>query len=104
MEPDRPEGAIITNDPGALNRQAMGKMEYLLEGVKVRRDAWPDVINMHQYVLEVVDAMNDSDKARWTEVMKIVGGEVFLETRPSRPVVIKKDQKPYQFVLGPKAG
>jgi hypothetical protein len=34
--------------------------------------------------------------------MKMVGGEFFLEYRPSRPVVIKKDQAPYQFVLGPK--
>lgn len=104
MEPDRPEGATITNDPGSLNRQDMGKMEYMLEGVKVRRDAWPDVINMHQYVLEVVDAMNESDKARWEEIMKLVGGEVFLENRPSRPVVMKKDQKPFQFVIGPKVG
>jgi glutathione S-transferase len=103
MEPGRPEGAIITNDPGSLNRQAMGKMEYMLEGVRVRRDAWPDVINMHQYVLEVVDAMDDAQKARWTEIMKMVGGEVFLDYRPSRPVVIKKDQEPYQFVLGPQA-
>ena len=35
--------------------------------------------------------------------MKKVGGEVFVETRVPRAVVIKKDQKPYQFVVGPKA-
>jgi len=103
MEPGRPEGTIITMDDAATNRQAMGKMEYELQGVKVRRDAWPDVINMHQYVLEVVDAMNDTELARWTEIMKLVGGEVFLEYRPLRPVVIKKDQPPYGYVLGPRA-
>lgn len=103
MEPGRPEGTIITLDDAATNRQAMGKMEYELQGVKVRRDAWPDVINMHQYVLEVVDAMNDAELARWTEIMKLVGGEVFLEYRPLRPVVIKKDQPPYGYVLGPRA-
>jgi hypothetical protein len=98
MELDRPEGAIISNDPSAMNRQAMGKMEYELQGVTIRRDAWPDVINMHQYVLEVVDAMNEADKARWTEIMKLVGGEVFLETRPSRPMVLMKHKKPYALV------
>jgi glutathione S-transferase len=101
-EPGRLEGALITNDPAAMNRQAMGKMEYVQQGVTIKRDAWPDTLNMHQYVLEVVDSMNDAELARWTEIMKLVGGEVFLEYRPSRPVVIKKDQPPYAFVLGPK--
>lgn len=101
-EPDRAEGAIIASDDAAINRQAMGKMEYKLRGVKVRRDAWPDVINMHQYVLEVVDAMKEPELARWNEIMELVGGEVFLKYRPSRSVVIKKDQPPYGYVLGPK--
>ena len=101
-EPDRAEGAIIASGDAAINRQAMGKMEYKLQGVKVRRDAWPDVINMHQYVLEVVDAMKEPELARWNEIMELVGGEVFLKYRPSRSVVIKKDQPPYGYVLGPK--
>ena len=101
-EPDRAEGAIIASGDAAINRQAMGKMEYKLQGVKVRRDAWPDVINMHQYVLEVVDAMQEPELARWNEIMELVGGDVFLKYRPSRSVVIKKDQPPYGYVLGPK--
>ena len=101
-EPDRVEGAIIASGDAAINRQAMGKMEYKLQGVKVRRDAWPDVINMHQYVLEVVDAMQEPELSRWNEIMELVGGDVFLKYRPSRSVVIKKDQPPYGYVLGPK--
>jgi glutathione S-transferase len=101
-EPGRPEGAIISNDPAAMNRQAMGKMEYVQQGVTIKRDAWPDVLNIHQYVLEVVDAMTPAEKARWSEIMRLVGGEVFLETRLSRPVVIMKHKAPYAFVLGPK--
>jgi hypothetical protein len=102
LDPIRPEGTVITLDDASSNRQAMGKIEYELQGVTVRRDAWPDVINMHQYVLEVVDAMTESELARWTEIMKMVGGEIFLEYRPSRQVVMKKDQPPYGYVLGPK--
>ena len=84
------------------NRQAMGRMEYLKQGVTIKRDAWPDVMNMHQYVLEVVDAMTPAQKKQWAELMKSVGGEVFVETRVPRPVVIQKHRPPYQFVLGPK--
>jgi hypothetical protein len=35
--------------------------------------------------------------------MKSVGGEVFVNTRVPRPVVIQKHKPPYQFVLGAKA-
>jgi glutathione S-transferase len=100
--PDLPEGSIITKDPKAMNRQAMGRMEYQHQGVTIKRDAWPDVMNMHQYVLEVVDAMSPADKARWSKLMKSVGGEVFLNTPVKRPIILQKDKPPYQFVLGPK--
>jgi glutathione S-transferase len=103
-DPNRPEGAIISNDKVRKNRQAIGKMEYMKQGVTVKRDAWPDVINMHQYVLEVVDAMTPKEKGQWSDLMKSVGGEVFLETPVPRPVVIQKGKQPYQFVLGPKIG
>jgi hypothetical protein len=83
--PNRREGDVITNDPKALNRQAMGKMEYLKQGVTVKRDAWPDVMNMHQYVLEVVDAMTPAQKGQWSDLMKSVGGEVFVKTRVPWP-------------------
>jgi hypothetical protein len=100
--PDRPEGTIISNDKAPLNRQPIGQMEYLKQGVTIKRDAWPDVMNMHQYVLEVVDAMTPAEKGQWSNLMKKVGGEVFLETPVPRPIVIQKHKKPYQFVLGPK--
>jgi glutathione S-transferase len=100
--PNRPAGAIISNDKVRKNRQAIGKMEYMKQGVTVKRDAWPDVINMHQYVLEVVDTMNPKEKGQWSDLMKKVGGKVFLETPVPRPVVIQKGKQPYQFVLGPK--
>jgi glutathione S-transferase len=100
--PDRPEGEIISNDKDRKNRQAIGRMEYLKQGAMVKRDAWPDVMNMHQYVLEVVDAMTPKEKGQWSDLMKNVGGEVFLETPVARPVVIQKGKQPYQFVLGPK--
>ena len=102
--PDRPEGEIISNDKVRKNRQAIGRMEYLKQGATVKRDAWPDVMNMHQYVLEVVDTMNAKEKGQWSDLMKKVGGEVFLNTPVARPVVIQKGKQPYQFVLGPKAG
>jgi glutathione S-transferase len=101
--PDRPEGTPITNDKVPKNRQAMGRMQYLKQGVTVKRDAWPDVMNMHQYVLEVTDAMNPAEKKQWSDLMKSVGGEMFVNTRVPRPVVIQKHKPPYQFVLGPKA-
>lgn len=72
------------------------------QGATVKRDAWPDVMNMHQYVLEVVDTMTPKEKGQWSDLMKKVGGEVFLETPVARPVVIQKAKQPYQFVLGPK--
>jgi hypothetical protein len=75
----------------------------LKQGVTIERDAWPDVMNMHQYVLEVTDAMNPAEKKQWSDLMKSVGGEVFVNTRVPRPVVIQKHKPPYQFVLGPKA-
>jgi glutathione S-transferase len=100
--PDAAEGTRVTDDQANMNRQAMGRAVYKLQGVTVERDAWPDTVNMHQYVLEVVDAMSDKDKARWTKLMKSIGGEVFLGHRPSRPVVLRSDRKPYQIVLGPK--
>lgn len=102
--PNRQEGDTITNDSKALNRQAMGKMEYLKQGVTVKRDAWADVMNMHQYVLEVADAMTPAQKGQWSDLMKSVGGEVFVETRVPWPVVIQKEKTPYGLVLGPKAG
>ena len=101
-KPGRPEGTIVTNDPNTMNRQACGRAVYEMQGVTIKRDAWPDTVSMHQYVLEVVDAMSSADKKRWTKLMKSLGGEVFLEYRPSRPVVLQKDRKPYQIVLGPK--
>jgi glutathione S-transferase len=100
--PDAAEGTRVTNDQANMNRQAMGRAVYKLQGVTVERDAWPDTVNMHQYVLEVVDAMSAKDKARWTKLMKSIGGEVFLGHRPSRPVVLRSDRKPYQIVVGPK--
>ncbi len=98
----RSEGDRITNDPDNMNRQAMGRAVYQLQGATVERDAWPDTVNMHQYVLEVVDAMSAKDKARWVKLMESIGGEVFLEHRPSRPVVLQSDRKPYQIVVGPE--
>ena len=102
-KPGRPEGSKITNDPKSMNRQAMGRAVYQLQGATVERDAWPDTVNMHQYVLEVVDAMSDVDKARWAKLMKAIGGEVFLNYRPSRPLILRSDREPYQIVLGPEA-
>ena len=101
-KPGRPEGAKITNDPASMNRQAMGRAVYKLQGVTVERDAWPDTVSMHQYVLEIVDAMSAKDKARWAKLMKSIGGEVFLEYRPSRPLVLQSAKEPYQIVLGPE--
>jgi len=101
-KPGRPEGSTITNDPDSENRQAMGRAVYKLQGVTVERDAWPDTVSMHQYVLEIVDSMSDTDKARWTKLMKSIGGEVFLEHRPSRPLVLQSAKEPYQIVLGPE--
>ena len=103
IAPERPEGAIITVDGSAMNRQKIGKMTYSQQGVTVKRDAWPDVPNMHQYVLEVVDAMNANEKSNWSELMQTVGGEVFVSTRLSRPITIHKHQPPYAYVLGPKS-
>ncbi len=100
--PNAPEGTRVTNDQSRMNRQAMGRAVYKLQGVTIKRDAWPDTVNMHQYVLEVVDAMSAKDKARWTKLMKSIGGEVFLGHRPSRPVVLQSEDAPYQIVLGPK--
>jgi hypothetical protein len=101
-KPGRPEGSKITNDPKSMNRQAMGRAVYKLQGVTVERDAWPDTVNMHQYVLEVVDAMSDVDKARWAKLMKAIGGDVFLNYRPSRSLILRSDREPYQIVLGPE--
>jgi len=103
VEPARPAGTIVTNDPTSMNRQAMGKAEYQLQGTTIRRDAWPDTVSMHQYVLEIVDAMSPADQKRWEKLMKSIGGEVFLDYRPSRPLVLQKDRPPYQIVLGPEA-
>ena len=86
-----------------MNRQAIGKVEYQLQGTTIKRDAWPDTVSMHQYVLEVVDAMSPQDQKRWEKLMKAIGGEVFLDYRPSRPLVLQKDRPPYQIVLGPEA-
>lgn len=58
---------------------------------------------MHQYVLEVVDGMNSKEKAQWTSLMQSLGGEIFLETRLSRPIIIQKHKPPYAYVLGPKS-
>jgi hypothetical protein len=102
LRPTRVEGDIITDDPNTMNRQAMGKCEYMKQGVTIKRDAWPDVMNMHQYVLEVVDDMNPAQKSQWSGLMKSVGGEVFLNTPVPWPIVMQKDRKPYQLVLGPK--
>jgi glutathione S-transferase len=100
---DREKGDIITNDPSSMNRQAMGKCQYMKQGVMVKRDAWPDVMNMHQFVLEAVDQMNSAQKSQWSGLMKSVGGEVFLNTPVPWPIVMQKDRSPYQLVLGPKA-
>ena len=54
----------------------------------------------NQYVLEVVDAMTLADQRRWDELLMLVGGEVFLETRLSRPVAMQKSKPPYAYVLG----
>jgi hypothetical protein len=102
-DPNRPAGTIVTVDPDPKNRQHMGRAEYMLQGVKISRDAWPDTVSMHQYVLEVVDKMSPRDKKRWARLMKSIGGEIFLNYRPSRPLVLQKDRAPYQIVLGPKA-
>ena len=100
--PNRKQGDIITNDPNTMNRQACGRCEYMKQGVKIKRDAWPDVINMHQFVLEVVDDMNQAQKSQWSGLMKSVGGEVFLNTPVPWPIAMQKDRKPFQLVLGPK--
>ena len=101
-KPGRPEGTVVTDDPNSMNRQSMGRAVYKLQGVTVERDAWPDTVSMHQYVLEIVDAMSPKDKKRWAKLMKSIGGEVFLDHRPSRPLILRKRRKPYQIVLGPE--
>ena len=99
-DPERPEGAIITVDGAAMNRQKMGQMAYSQQGIRIKRDAWPDIPNMHQYVLEVVDMMDTKEKSDWSELMQSVGGEIFVNTRLSRPINIHKHQPPYAYVLG----
>jgi hypothetical protein len=44
-----------------------------------------------------------SGEKGWEKLMKSIGGEVFLDYRPSRPLVLQKDKPPYQIVLGPEA-
>jgi hypothetical protein len=102
-DPERPEGAIITVDGAAMNRQKMGEMTYGQQGITIKRDAWPDVPNMHQYVLEVVDMMDAKEKSNWSALMQSVGGEIFVTTRLSRPINIHKHQPPYAYVLGAKS-
>ena len=102
-EPDRPESTIISLNGEASNRQSIGTMQYELQGVTVRRDAWPDIINMHQYVVDVVDAMTASETAHWAEILHPIGGEDFLNYRPSRPLRLQKDRPPYAIILGPES-
>lgn len=102
-DPERPEGAIITIDGTAMNRQKIGEMAYSHQGITIKRDAWPDIPNMHQYVLEVVDMMDAKEKSNWSELMQSVGGEIFVTTRLSRPINIHKHQPPYAYVLGEKS-
>jgi hypothetical protein len=57
---------------------------------------------MHQFVFEVSDTMNAAQKGQWDALMKSIGGDVFTKTRVPWPIVMQKDRKPYQLVLGPR--
>jgi hypothetical protein len=47
--------------------------------------------------------MDAKEKSNWSQLMQSVGGEIFVDTRLSRPINIHKHQPPYAYVLGEKS-
>lgn len=73
-DPQRPSGTLVSIEKTRALRQKIGAIEHKQQGIVVARDAWPDILIMHQIMSDIVDVMTPQDKAQFCETMSRIGG------------------------------
>jgi len=96
VTPERPTGSLVNFNDEKQLRQSLGMIVHIQQGIEVSREAWPDILLMHQDFVGIVDSMSDSEQKSFTSFMKGIGGDDFLSVELPRPLV----RAPYSILLG----
>ena len=94
--PDLPAGSLVSLSNEKTLRQSLGTIQHFQQGIIITRDAWPDILLMHQDITEIVDSMDDSDRQTYEKLMKAVGGNDFLSVCLPRQLV----RESFSTILG----
>ena len=93
--PERPTGSLVSINNGKQLRQSLGMITHIQQGVEISREAWPDILLMHQDFVEIVDSMSDPVQKNFASIMKGIGGDDFLTVELPRPI----ERAPYSILL-----
>jgi hypothetical protein len=66
-----------------------------MQRVTIRRAAWPDSVMGHGRVLDIVEAMTDEERKRYTELVADAGGQALAAITMRRSLI----RSSYQIVL-----
>ena len=81
LDPERPPGSLVSINSERAVRQSLGEITYQNQGVTIKRAAWPDSVMGHGRVLDIVEAMTDEERKRYTELLADAGGQA-LAAKP----------------------
>ncbi len=85
-DPARPVGSLVSIDCENKLRQNLGMIDHVQQETVISREAWPDILMMHQSMTEIVDAMSPQDFERFTRVLSGAGGAAIASLRLSTPL------------------
>lgn len=86
-EPSRPPGSLVSVNSQPTLRQSLGTIDHVQQGIKIEREAWPDILLMHQDIVGIVDGMPGPERHNYEELMNMIGGEDFLTVQLQRSLV-----------------
>jgi glutathione S-transferase len=95
LDPERPPGSLVSINSERAVRQSLGEITYQNQGVTIRRAAWPDSVMGHGRVLDIVEAMTDEERKRYTELLADAGGQALAAITMRRSLI----RSSYQIVL-----
>lgn len=86
--PDLPAGSAIQADPKAPPgaHPHLGPIEFQLQGITVRRQAFADAPYHFQRVMAVIDGLDSASRAKFDALITHAGGQTLLTTKLARPI------------------
>ncbi len=81
--PDACAGSPVSLDGTPLLRQSLGQISYVQNGHTITREGWPDILLMHQYVLDVHRNMQAADRATLDAILTQIEARDMLRLIPS---------------------